>query len=572
LIVSPNSGRSDCENRDSLFQEITKLETKNPEIAGFELTPILDASGFKFKNSNGDILLIAQISVEDIAELAYMIQQFEKRKKKGEPTHISTSISDRLMWMLTSKNFASNALLYDSSRSKEHNITIFEEDAKPGVKSIHAKGINVTISSVPDIKRHQVKMKLKDAAYLTTVPRSISEVSSLQRLPIARKMIMIADENVTTMEPFPTPVVVVGERKDLFLRANSPNQIHGAYAGKDKINLTPYSLQLVDGQHRVLSYYFSKGVNPDFEIDVVWYELPSNISPESKSSVMSKIFFDINFRSTRPDDALYYTHCATMTHDWTDGWASTPKKYSARAHVTKFLLLMNNHNYLKDYFQFQGIGATGEGIKSVVTYLEDAFAFKWMNKTGKSKKNANAICWLRYGSVDKSGNYVGPTSPSSVFPDLQVKYYGLPGDVTFGPTPHQLGTEFWNLLIKEFTEYLDALNLGLDKFDLFKHYCSENSSVLAAIWGVFYKILESQSSGLKTGVKLNLNKKALSSIGVILKALDLETHSMVTQEGGSLQSNCGFNSVTGGGGVQLFKRTFIDAYNKEPSLKKKLIH
>ena len=487
LVMTPNSTSSEIEELSDIYSQLQHLESStHPELKGFNFSPIPKASGYKFTNSNGDVLLVGQLSIEDITEFAYMVEEYQKRNKKGGPTADQIrSFSDRLMWMLTKNKFGEYALLYDSNRPKSHNITIFEEDAKSGHKSIHAKGDPVTISNISNIKRHLIKMKISDAVYLTTIPRSISDVSSLQRLPQAKKMKMIAEENISANEPFPTPIVVVAERSDLFLRANAPNKIHGNLDGNDPTNPTPYSLQLVDGQHRVLSYYFTTGSNPDFLVDVVWYELPDNLSPQDKATIMSKIFFDINFRSTKPDDTLYYTHCAYMTHDWTDGWV---KKWSARSHATRFLLTLNRGSYLEDYFQFQGIPGTGEGIKSVVTYLEDAFDFKWMNKTGKAQKNEKAICWKRYMYVNKSGDFVGIGHNTAVFPNLQSKYHGLPGDTTYGPTPEDLAKiGFWDLLVKEFTDFLDCLSLGPNNYEKFQTYCAENSSILAAIWKVFYK-------------------------------------------------------------------------------------
>ena len=571
LIITPNSTSSDLEELSGIYSQLQDLENNDhPELKGFNLSPISKASGYEFINSNGDVLLVGQLSIEDITEFAYMVEEYQKRKKKGGPTTgLIRSFSDRLMWMLTNSKFGEYALLYDSNRPKSHNITIFEEDAKAGQKSIHAKGDSVTISSISNIKRHLIKMKIGDAAYLTTIPRSISDISSLQRLPQAKKMKMIAEENIFADEPFPTPIVVVAEKSDLFLRANVPNMIHGDLDGNDSTNPTPYSLQLVDGQHRVLSYYFTTGSNPDFLVDVVWYELPDNLTPQDKATIMSKIFFDINFRSTKPDDTLYYTHCAFMTHDWTDGW---DKKWSPRSHATRFLLALNREDYLKDYFQFQGIPGTGEGIKSVVTYLQDAFDFKWMNKKGKSQKNEKAICWLRYMHVNKSGDYVGLGKPTAVFPNLQTKYHGLPGNTTYGPTPEELVTTgFWDLLVKEFTDFLDCLSLGSDKFEKFQTYCSENSSILAAIWKVFYKIVDKHNSDLiKNSSKLNFNAQAIEKIGVVLKNLELKSHSMVVEKGGAIIPSCGFNSVSGGGGVELFCDTFIDAYNKEKTVTLKL--
>lgn len=570
-IPTPNSQSSEIVERTDILHELNQLakakapNPKFPKLAGCKLDQIQGGNGFKFESSNGIELLVAQLSIEDITEVAHMVEQYQKKKKKGgPPSTIVDAFSDRMMWLLTRRHFSNHALLFDGKRPSPIDVTIFEND-KSGVKSKHADGINVTISGVANIKRHMVKMKLKDLTYLAVIPRTISSDSSLQRLPIAKKMKMIAEENLATGEPFPTPVVIVAERSNLFLKNNVPKRIHGPLIKSDETNPIPYSANLVDGQHRVLSYYFSNGSAHNFDVDIVWYELPDNITSEDKSSVMSKLFFDINFRAQTPDAALYYTHCSKMVHEWPDGWR---KNWSARAHATRFLFLLNTGKYLEDYFQFEGIKGTGEGIKSTVTYLQDEFDFRWMNKKG-SEKNPKALCWRRYAEITKSGKAVVIGDPKAVFPDLQNMYSPLPGNINYGPIPsHQSLDDFWYLLVSDFTKFLDGLNLGASKYSDFQRYCSASSSLFTAIFSIFSKIIDQQYP--VTG-PLSFNTKALGKIGQALMNLDKGKHSMkIDKSAKKVTKNVGFNAVSGAGGVNLFIASFVNEYNSEKSVKAKL--
>ncbi len=563
-IPTPNSHSSEIVERSDIFLELSQLEKKGfPKLAGCKLDTISGGTGLRFENSNGAEILVAQVSIEDLTELAHMVEQYQKRKKIGGPTmDLINAFSDRVIWLLTRRYFSIRALLFDGKRPSTIEVEIFENDKTAGPKSKHADGENVTISGVANIKRHMVKMKLKDLSYLTVIPRTISSDSSLQRLPTAKKMKMIAEENLATGEPFPTPVVIVAERSDLFLKNNIPKKIHGPLISSDESNPTPYSAKLVDGQHRVLSYYFSNGTASNFDVDIVWYELPDNITPADKNSVMSKLFFDINFRAESPNDALYYTHCSKMVHEWPDGWV---KKWSPRAHATKFLHLLCAGKYLEDYFQFEGISGTGPGINSTVTYLTDEFDFKWMNKKGSSK-NQKALCWRRYAEISKSGKPVPIGDPSAVFPDLQTMYSSLPGNTNYGPIPsHQMLDDFWNLLVSDFTKFLDGLNPGASKYSDFQKYCTSNSAIFSAIFSIFSKILDQQYP--VTG-PLSFNTKALKNIGKALKNLDKGTHSM-KDASGIKQKNVGF-VLPGAGAVSLFSASFVNEYNSEKSIKVKL--
>jgi hypothetical protein len=557
FVVSPNVQSDDLEKIDSIRLELDKLLPFD-----FTITNIDGASGFKFIKDEIEIL-IAQLSIDDLVEISHLV--YEKDNSKiPSTTIINRAFSDRIMWLLTKRKFNDNALLFDSSRPTSIGLTIFENDSSIGNIPKSANGIDVTISNVSGIKRHQLKMKHQDLAYMTTIPRTISEDSSLQRLPKFKKMSQIAQENIQINEPFPTPIIVVAEHKSIYLKNCAPKQLLGPLTNNQDItNPEPYSLNLVDGQHRVLSYYATNGSNPDFQLDVVLYLLPSNVTIYEKNTVMSKLFFDINFRSSQPDDSLYYTHCAKMTHDWPDGWQGKPKMWSARAHVTRFLLQLNSKaGYLKDYFQYHQIAKTGSGIKSTATYMAKiGFDFRYKNIKGANSRDKNALNWIRYMNVNSSGNYVTSNHSSAVFPDLSVQYSNFPKTQTFGPTPHQIAeTGFYDLLATDFETFLEALDLGTGKYNLFQKYCASQSSVFSAIWKVFHNLLILDHPNLAPGHKLIFHPASCKKIGLVLKNLNSRTHSMQIKPGGPVVT-AGFADLTGGGSVEVLYSTFKDAYN-----------
>jgi hypothetical protein len=297
---------------------------------------------------------------------------------------------------------------------------------------------------------------------LSTVMRLVSDYDYLQRLPEGPHLADMAAD-IEAGGRFPTPILTI-PADDNKQMAAAPFVVHTGGA-----TLTPYGWHIIDGQHRVFSYYLTdpgKGVQ---SLDVNSYE-PAN--PSDKPSIASALFLNVNFKALKPPIDLALAHSAYASRWNGGGWVprkrgrqagGDSKVYSSRILASRFCLeLSGSTTIFKDFFKHRGATDAGRAsIQSISTYLGDDFNLR-------DPADPDNPLAARFG-----------TAPSAA--GLWTK---------LDPTPQSL-QPLWDELVELFDDFLRSVcsatgGSPLSNRERLRELVSENNNVFVGLWRSFF--------------------------------------------------------------------------------------
>ena len=298
---------------------------------------------------------------------------------------------------------------------------------------------------------------------LSTVLRLVSDFGWLQRLPIRTHLESMAGF-VDANSRFPTPLLcILPPDVDISAHGSGGTQWRLSFPGGP---VHPYSLQLVDGQHRAFSYYLSTNANPQ-PIDVNCYIL-NNL--DDRAFVASSLFLNVNYRAIKPPIDLALLH-HSQAQAWPQRWIGRNKASgfpefdkelnSARVLATRFLFELNRHGRLfEDFFRVEGAaGKQRVSIQAITSYLSGDFDMPKPDDPGQSF----ARTWGTAPGGDRTWTVVEPP-------------------------PESLGP-FWEKLVQEFEGFVTQIApVGLPadfSFMDLKQAILENNNVFVAVWRLY---------------------------------------------------------------------------------------
>ena len=208
------------------------------------------------------------------------------------------------------------------------------------------------------------------------VLRLVNDFSYLQRLPIGKHLQDMA-AFVRRGERFPTPLLCIFSKGTNL--TDDPTE--GKRVSLDGCDyFPPYSIQIVDGQHRAFCYYFGGDASsPPLEVN--GYVLDNE---EHRGAVASSLFLNVNYRAVKPPiDLALLNHAHASS--WPRGWLGIKKSSgyptsedgisSPRTLAARFLYEVSlPGRVLEGMFRVRGVEEEGKTpIPSLTTYMENEF-------------------------------------------------------------------------------------------------------------------------------------------------------------------------------------------------------
>lgn len=313
------------------------------------------------------------------------------------------------------------------------------------------------------VKFIKVSMNPLHFLRLSTVLRLVSDFGWLQRLPLREHLASMATF-VDAKSRFPTPLLcILPPEVDISARGSGGTQWRLSFRARPA---QPYSLQLVDGQHRAFSYYLSTNGNPQ-PIDINCYILNNE---DDRSFVASSLFLNVNYKAIKPPIDLALLH-HSQAPAWPQGWigknkASGFRNYdkelnSGRVLATRFLFELNkSHRLFEDFFRVEGAaGRQKVSIQSITTYLSSDFDMPKPDDPGQPF----ARTWGRAPGGDGTWNVVEPE------PDALQS--------------------FWSKLVPDFEGFVNRIAPSSSppgfSLDDLRHAILENNNVFVAVWRLY---------------------------------------------------------------------------------------
>ena len=296
-----------------------------------------------------------------------------------------------------------------------------------------------------------------------TVLRLVSDYAYLQRLPEPVHLLQMAHD-IQDGGRFPTPILCIPPDNIIVSHKNSEI----CHAGGAIV--TPYQWHIIDGQHRVFSYYFVEPGTENIQaLDINSYGLAN---PTDKPGVASALFLNVNFKALKPPVDLALAHHAYASQWPMGNWVAKRKGsstegdsqlFSSRILASRFLLELSSRDTAFGGF-FKARGAKDKGktsIQSISTYLSKDFELR--------DPSDDSNPWARiFGTVR------GATGIWTV-PD---------------PAPQALAG-VWEKLVDSFDDFLGNVTdvsgySSITGNEKLRELVSMNNNVFVGLWKAFY--------------------------------------------------------------------------------------
>jgi hypothetical protein len=399
---------------------------------------------------------------------------------------------------------------------------------------------------------YRFTMKASELMKATRVMRTVSNIGSLQRIPKPSHMKMISSDLGDKL--FVNPIVV-STNKLLSIRHSEKKGDHILPQADPKI-ITPYSWDLIDGQHRVFAcYYTDPELDPEFE--VVLFNHPLDDTEEDRAIIdksNSSIFYDLNYRIMKADPEIALVRAAYINEWTTKRWDSESPLQSSRVLASRFLIeLDSTPGPLKGVFHFRGLAREESlSIKSVSTYFSQCFEFDHrgrVNPGGHSDKSLLRV-YDHKGVIRDSVRVA--FEPEEEFPD------GSRGDPE-GPTPSFMaGKNFWEASVMDFNKFLQAISSNARVGDKLFTWVAGGSHVLPALFHTYVAFLKTKLI-IPTRTAAENRRWDVDLIDKIAKHLDDKNTAgvLIGNEAAGMSSD-----YTGASGVSTLRRELIAEANK----------
>jgi len=334
-----------------------------------------------------------------------------------ECEHESDLALDRIVWEITAAGLTEDAAFrMESSTEIKNPWQPSKNRAETGAEISFMSGAKLNVDAYFGIDQHTLMQYVK-------VPRTSADPNDLQR-PLNRAHLEYMASSIDLNKQLPGVITAFSDAEF----SKKDRKLNDSIDPNEKI-FRPYSIEIIDGQHRVFSGYFSKKSS---RCDLLIYHRKSGTEEEIQSA-KAELFFDINYRAKKPSQAIALYHASQFESLESTGWITknvskrgktvgklgsyNKEIYSARVHAYSFLLELNNHAPFKGLFHDIGIGKTTTPTKTISGYLAPFFDFGHDNKGKNSDYSIHKLSGKKFpkqSELKKMGiapdGWYGPSS------------------------------------------------------------------------------------------------------------------------------------------------------------------
>lgn len=367
-----------------------------------------------------------------------------------------------------------------------HNQVMQLAQANQDFSSVRNLGA-VTFSNNATATKYSITgLYQKLLAQMSIVPRTLRNPEALQRPPNWKHLTGMS-ESIQSGKSFALPVIAI---TDGSVQIDELNQLINPTLGNFII---PHNWEIVDGQHRVYSYFALPAAQPQISLDLSLFIFDQQVAIQARREAAAELFFDINHRSLEPDKVHAIAHYSKFDNFET-GWRfrtgvgevnGDKATWSSRLLAGRFILELNStpNSPFLGLFDVHGIDRNKIPLSSVTQYLSCFFDFgrkwKFQNQVWTNSLIGSYSIYSAFQIQDNNGNDIFPA-------DLTWRNMTAGLHDYRGPSPKSNDLEhFWPELISQFQLFLERTGLNNQQItDLFSN-TSEKSARLPAIFSLF---------------------------------------------------------------------------------------
>ncbi len=203
----------------------------------------------------------------------------------------------------------------------------------------------------------------KTLAHNCTVPRTVANSEKLQR-PLDEKHLISMANSISQNKQLPGILTLFSNAEVL-----DDENFHGEKLLYEKVGVSdrfrPYSIEVIDGQHRLFSHYWSDSESQKCDV-LIYYRVSG--TDDQITDAKAELFYDINYKSKTPSKLLALFHSTKFDDLSANGWVSknSGKRGSTASydkdvntpvvHAYSFLLELNKHYPFRGLFEDHGLG------------------------------------------------------------------------------------------------------------------------------------------------------------------------------------------------------------------------
>lgn len=369
---------------------------------------------------------------------------------------------------------------------------------------------NVTFSNGATATKYSItNVNQKLLAQLSMVPRTLRNPEALQRPPNWKHLSGMS-ESIVAGKSFALPVIAI---TDSSTRINDGNQAQRITPHGFNF-MVPNNWEIVDGQHRVYSYFALPDQQANIGLDLQLLVFNANVTLQARREAAAELFFDINHRALEPDKVHAIAHYSRFD-DFENGWrfknAEGPQNdkvngdkatWSSRLMAGKFIIELNqtNNSPFEGLFDVHGIDSTKIPLSSVTQYLSCFFEFGRIWSVNRQNQNVTKLkgkysIYRKFQIQNQNNQQIFPT-------DLDWEGFDEGPHEYRGPSPRSTGMQyFWPELINQFQLFLTRTGLNDNQITEIFSDSSDKSARLPAVFSLFvwYTCQEPQNANIPAG-------------------------------------------------------------------------
>ena len=360
----------------------------------------------------------------------------------GAPSQRLFETMDRIVWEMTC------CALGPESAFKIHSVDVSDARWTPSSNQT-PRGSNIKFQdgAVLGVQAF-FGVDKKTLAHNCTVPRTVANSEKLQR-PLDEKHLISMANSISQNKQLPGILTLYSDAEFLDQRDSPRDKVLYQKVGESDI-FRPYSIEVIDGQHRLFSHYWTESQSQKCDI-LIYYRVSGD--EDQITDAKAELFYDINYKSKTPSKLLALFHSTRFDDLSSNGWVSKnsgKRKSNASydkdvntpvVHAYSFLLELNNHYPFKGLFEDHGLGTMSFPLSTIAGYIAPFFDF----------------------GIDKAGE-MGARSIHEIvtgFPDARRNKIGKAPDGWYGVSPVHLSESGWfRRAAKSFTVFLSEIGFS----------------------------------------------------------------------------------------------------------------
>lgn len=435
LVISSRNQERDNFPDASELQE--KLEMHHPNTKISE-SSAEHAGGYTIIDENGEtIAYLGIITHREWVDICTTMLALS-----GAPSQRLFETMDRIVWEMSCCG------LGPESAFKLHSIDVSDARWSPS-RNQTPRGSNIKFQAGAVLGVQAFfGVDKKTLAHNCTVPRTVANSEKLQR-PLDEKHLISMANSISQNKQLPGILTLFSNAEVLDDEDFDGHKLLYEKVG-DSDRFRPYSIEVIDGQHRLFSHYWTGSESQKCDV-LIYYRVSGD--EDQITDAKAELFYDINYKSKTPSKLLALFHSTKFDDLSANGWVSknSGKRRSTASydkdvntpvvHAYSFLLELNNHYPFKGLFEDHGLGTMSFPLSTIAGYISPFFDF----------------------GIDKAGD-IGTRSIHKIatgFPDAKENRIGEAPDGWFGVSPVHLAESGWyRRAAKRFIVFLSEIGFS----------------------------------------------------------------------------------------------------------------